>query len=171
MTNTSKQYSLALFSLALERKQADEIYQEFHRFVDGMDALSWKFFLNPKISDIDKKDLIEKIIKNQLLVNFFKTVVDNKRFNFIKEIVLDYKRLLNDHHSVAEISVYSKQALSKVYKDRLVKKFTAKLNKKIMINEIINPDIVGGMRIEYQGKVLDQTVNANLDKLIASLIG
>lgn len=171
MTNTSKQYALALFSLAIEKKQADEIYQEFHRFSCALDDSAWKFFLNPRIEDIDKKNVIDKVCKNRLLIDYLKTVIDNKRFDFVNEMLVVYKDLLNEHQSIAEITVYTKQYLSTENKDKLVKKFTEKLNKKIIINEIINPQIVGGVRIEYQGRVIDQTINASLDKLKSSLIG
>jgi F-type H+-transporting ATPase subunit delta len=171
MTNTSKQYALALFSLALDQKQTDDVFQEFHQFTDAIDALAWKFFLNPKIEDHEKHQVIENVLKNKLLIDFFKTVIDNKRFNYVKEMMVAYKALLNEKRGIAELVVYTKNALSKTNKDKLKKKFENQLNKKIIINEVVNSSIMGGIRIEYQGKVLDQTINASLDDLKSSLIG
>jgi len=171
MTNTSKQYALALFSLASEKKQNNDVYQEFKGFIDGFEDLTWKFFLNPKLDNIEKHQVIEKTINNQLLKNYFKTVIDNNRFNFVQEMLEAYKDLLNESQNIAELYVFSNTALSKDNKDKVVKKFTELLNKKIIINEVIQPSIIGGIRIEYQGRVIDQTVNASLEQLKSSLIG
>lgn len=171
MTHTSKQYALALFSLASDKKIIDDIYQNFHQFTDAIDATAWKFFLNPKIEDHDKHQVIENVIKDKLLVDFLKTVIDNKRFNYVKEMAQAYKTLVNDHKGIAELVVYTKKALTKDNKDKLIKKFEQALNKKIFINEVVSSSIVGGIRVEYQGKVMDQTINASLDELKSTLIG
>ena len=171
MTETSKQYALALFSLASNDKQTDGIYSEFHQFVDGFDDSSRKFFLHPKIENKDKREVVVKVLNNPLLINFLKTVIDNNRFSFIEEILKAYKDLLNESQNIAEISIFTQKALSEENKNKLINKFTKALNKKIMINEVINPSIVGGVRIEYQGNVLDQTINASLEQFKSSLIG
>ena len=170
-TNLAKQYALALFSLASEKKIEKEIKSEYKQLLEAFDDLTWKFFLDPRIEDEDKKKLIEKSVKNKLLINFFKTVIDNKRINSIKDIFESYKLLLNDSKNIAEVKVFTKNSLSKANKERLKNKFSSKYNKKIIINEVIKPNIVGGIRIEYRGQVLDQTINAFLDELKSSLIG
>lgn len=171
MTETSKQYALALFSLAKDAGQTDEIYQEFRQFVGGIDDLGRRFFLNPKMDVSVKHQTIEKVLKQKLLVNFLKTVVDNNRFNFIDDMCLAYKALMNELNNIAELNVYTKNALTSVQKNKIIGKFTKLLDKKIIMNEVVQPSIVGGIRIEYQGKVLDQTINATLDQLKSSLIG
>lgn len=171
MTNTSKQYALALFSLASEKKENEAIYQELNQLIQGLDDDSFKFFLNPKIENKEKHQVIEKVLKNQLLINFFKALIDNNRFNFVEEILKAYKELLNESQNIGELIVFSNKALSQENKDKLIQKFTKVLNKKIIINEVIQPSIIGGVRIEYQGSVIDQTVDASLEQIKSSLIG
>ncbi|QLY40258.1 ATP synthase F1 subunit delta [Hujiaoplasma nucleasis] len=171
MTNTSKQYALALFSLASEKKEIEIIYQELNQLIQGLDDDSFKFFLNPKIENKEKHQVIEKVLNNQLLINFFKALIDNNRFNFVEEILKAYKELLNESQNIGELIVFSNKALSQENKDKLIQKFTKVLNKKIIINEVIQPSIIGGIRIEYQGSVIDQTVDASLEQIKSSLIG
>lgn len=171
MTETSKQYALALFSLAKDANQTDEIFQEFHQFVDGCDDLVKRFFLNPKMDVSTKHEMVEKVLNETLLINFVKTVIDNNRFNFLSDMCLAYKALINEDKNIAELNVFTKQALTTAQKNKLINKFTHMLDKKIIMNEVVQPSIVGGIRIEYQGKVLDQTINATLEQLKSSLIG
>jgi len=171
MTETSKQYALALFSLSSDAQIEDRVEKEFSGFVNGLDEMARKFFLNPKIHVKDKHQVIENVLKQELLVNFIKTVIDNGRFHLLEEMSQAYQDLLNDKKEIAELVVYTKHALSSVQKEKIKQKFENVLSKKIIINEVIQPSIVGGVRIEYQGKVLDQTINASLDQLKSSLIG
>lgn len=171
MTETSKQYALALFSLASERNQIDEVYESFHQFVGGIDALANRFFLNPKMDVSKKHKMVEKVLEQTLLINFIKTVIDNNRFNFIEEMCKAYKVLMNEKNNIAELNVFTKNQLTESQKNKIINKFTKLLDKKIIMNEVVQPSIVGGIRIEYQGKVLDQTINATLEQLKSSLIG
>lgn len=171
MTQTSKQYSLALFSMASEDQKIDEIYQQFHQFVDGVDAMGYKFFLNPSIENKTKHEIIEKVLSEHLLINFLKVVVDNRKFHLLEEMLKAYKSLMNESKNIAELTVYTQQKLTKAQKEKLSKKFEKALTKKILMNEVVQPSIVGGIRVEYEGKVLDETINATLEQLKSSLIG
>jgi len=170
-TNVAKQYAIALFSLASKKKITDDIFTDFKQLLSGFNDLVWRFFLNPRIEDDDKKNLFEKSTDNKLLNDFLKTVIDNKRIDSLQDIFEAYKYLLNDSKNIAEINVYTKTPLTKANKEKLINKFSNNFNKKIIINEVIKPNIVGGIRIDYRGQVLDQTINAFLDDLKASLIG
>lgn len=171
MTQTSIQYALALFSLASDEKKIDEIYQEFHQFVLGLDEQGHKFFLNPKMEEKNKHEIVEKVLNDKYLINFIKTVIDNNRFYLLEEMLTAYKELMNEEKNIAELTIYTQKKLTKDQKSRISEKFEKSLDKKIIMNEVIQPSIVGGIRIEYQGKVLDQTINASLDQLKSSLIG
>ncbi|MFW5888839.1 MAG: ATP synthase F1 subunit delta [Bacillota bacterium] len=171
MTNSAKQYAIALFSLAKEDNQTEKVYKKYNEFLDSIDDKVWDFFLNPKFSDYNKHKIIEAIFEIKLIINFFKTLIDNKRFDLIKDINHAYKELLNESLEILEIDVFTQSALSEENKEKLRNKFNKKFDKIIIINEVINPHIVGGIRIEYQGKVLDQTINSSLEKLKSSLIG
>jgi F0F1-type ATP synthase delta subunit len=39
------------------------------------------------------------------------------------------------------------------------------------MTQIIDPSIIGGMKIEYQGSVIDQTINTSLEALKQTLTG
>ncbi|MCF7924375.1 MAG: ATP synthase F1 subunit delta [Candidatus Izimaplasma sp.] len=171
MTDTAKQYAIALFSLASEKESEEDIYKEFKSLFEVIDDNLSKFFLNPKIDDLEKHKVFDKVIQQKLLLNFIKTVIVNNRFDIIDDILEAYKVLLNDSKNITEIIVYTDHSLSKKNKDILIKRFENKLNKKIIINEVVRQSIVGGLRIEYHGRVIDQTINSTLADIKSSLIG
>jgi F-type H+-transporting ATPase subunit delta len=171
MTGIEKQYARAVFSLALKRREEKEFFEDLKGFLEGLDETSWKFFLHPKLSKTNKHEVFDKVVTSKLLRNFLKVLIDNDRFFLLESISLAYYDLLNELFEVVDVFVYSKTPLTSSNLDRISENLSHKLNKKVVIKELIDETIVGGMRIEYQGMVIDQTINSSLENIKASLIG
>lgn len=169
MTDTAKQYALAVFSLALENKEVKKFADEFKTFVDGLDEEVKKFFGHPKITKDQKKELIDNIIKEKLLVDFLKVIVDNNRFELIESIYYSLMELVNDMNKVMEINVFTNKKLSKENLEKIKAKLGKSYQRGIKVNELIDEKIIGGIRIEYEDKVIDNTINRHLLDLKSSL--
>ncbi|MFA7075668.1 MAG: ATP synthase F1 subunit delta [Candidatus Izemoplasmatales bacterium] len=171
MTDVERQYARAVFSLALEKNLVDEVYKELNMFITSLDDQSWKFFLHPKIDVQDKHQLIDIVIKNKLLINFLKVVIDNNRFDLVKTIAEAYLDLINEMNQVIEVDVFSNLKINEVNIEKIKRNLEIKFMKKVIIKQFIDSSIIGGIRIEYQGCVIDQTINSSLDKMKKSLTG
>ncbi len=169
MTDTAKQYALAVFSLALEKKELEELSKDLKKFVDGIFEDTEKFFRHPKITKIQKKELIDSSVHNKLLANFLKVVIDNDRFDLINPIYYEYLDLLNNMNNIMEVTVFTAKSLSKENKDKIKSKIGDNYHRKVKIIEKIDKNILGGIRIEYEGKVIDNTVNRYLTDLKSAL--
>jgi len=171
MTDVERQYARAVFSLALERNEVDALYQELKTFIESLDHNAKQFFAHPKIDVLDKQNVLEKVIKNQLLTNFLKVLIDNDRFELIETVAYAYLDLINEMNEVVEVVVYSNTKITTSNIDKIKKSLEQKLLKKINMTQIIDPSIIGGMKIEYQGSVIDQTINTSLEALKQTLTG
>ena len=171
MTDVEKQYARALFSLALEKNEVDKIYQEMLSFLKSIDEKTKEFFLHPKISKKAKHEIVEKALNNNLLVNFLKVLIDNDRFILLDNIVYAYLDLINEMNEVVEVKVTTKTSLSKNNIEKIKKNLETKLLKKIKIIEELDETIIGGIRIEYLGNVIDETVNSSLENMKQSFLG
>jgi F-type H+-transporting ATPase subunit delta len=171
MTDVEKQYSRALFSLALQEQIIDDVYQELKTIIEQLNDDSWKFFLHPKIDSQAKHEVIEKISKQSLVKNFLKVLIDNNRFDLLETISYAYLDLINEMNEVVEVIVYSKGSLSTENMAKIKKNLETKLMKKIKIISHKDDSIIGGIRIEYQGNVIDQTINSSLQAMKETLLG
>lgn len=170
MTGIANQYALAIFSLAKEAKRELEYISLLEMLAKEMNEETQKFFAHPKISKAKKKEMLENIIEDKLLLNFMKVLVDNDRISLIQAISLAYKDILDDLNKVMKVTVISKQPLTKTNLNKIAKKLNAKYNRKIEIEEEIDENIVGGFKIEFEGNVIDETINKQLEDFKASLI-
>ena len=169
MTGIARQYALAVFSLAKEQEKTDEFNIILNNFVKGIDDEASKFFSHPKISKKNKKAVLDEIVKNPLLLHFTKVLVDNDRFLLIQAIALAYKDILDELHKVMNVTVHSKKKLTKSNLEKIAKKLEMTYKRKVNIKEEIDSSILGGFRIEFDGNVLDETINRQLDNFKSSL--
>ncbi|MDC7242458.1 MAG: ATP synthase F1 subunit delta [Sphaerochaetaceae bacterium] len=169
MTGIANQYALAVFSLAKESNREEEFFTVIQGFNDNVDDKTHKFFAHPKISKIDKKSMLSGIVKDALLLNFLTVLVDNDRFLLIEAIVYAYKDILDEQNKVMQVKVFSKTPLTKDNLNKITKKLKSTYNRKVELEELTDESIIGGFRLEFEGNVLDETVNKRLDDIKASL--
>lgn len=169
MTGIATQYALAVFSLAKESKREDAFFDVLLNFNKNIDDDIHKFFAHPKISKVDKKQVLSTIVKDELLLNFLKVLVDNDRFLMIEAIVFAYKDILDEQNKVMQVKVLSKTPLTKVNLNKIISKLKSTYNRKVELEEQTDDTIIGGFRLEFEGNVLDETVNKRLDDIKASL--
>ncbi|MBI9009868.1 MAG: ATP synthase F1 subunit delta [Tenericutes bacterium] len=169
MTGIANQYALAVFSLAKEKDKELEYSQLLMDFSNSITEDTQKFFAHPKISILEKKTVLENVVKDGLLLNFLKVLVDNDRFFLVEACALAYKDILDGMNKVMKVTVFSKKPLTKINLNKIEKKLKTTYQKRIELTEIIDETIIGGFRVEFEGNVIDETINKQLDDLKSSL--
>ncbi len=161
------EYSKALFELASDN--AKEILDELDVLIKAMDENPdvYQILEAPTISDTKKKDIIKNISKDMsdVLIRFLYVLIDNKRFNKIKGIREEYSLLVNSSIKVIDVLVTSKVALNKEQKNKLESLLASKLSKKVNIINVVDESLIGGIKCEYEGKLIDLTVRGKLNQI------
>lgn len=89
-------------------------------------------------------------------------VVAERRTSELDAIMREVARLRQENEGVVEATVTSAHPIS----DKLKKQITALINEdKLVINEVIDPSVIGGVRVETSQVDLDLTVRNRLHKL------
>ncbi len=168
------EYAKALYELSLENEKVDEIHYEFTTFVEAIkqeeDII--KVLTYPKIKNNSKKDVINNICKdfNEIFVNFLNVLVDNDRLGNLFEMYTQFEKIVSEHKNIVNISAYSTIALTKEQIDDLEQKLKSRfVDKKIIIKNIVEPLIIGGLKIVYNGQSIDLSLQNKIDQLKASL--
>ena len=66
--------------------------------------------------------------------------------------------------------VYVAQALTPSQKTRLTTKVCQVMGCEVLLSERIDPSLLGGMRVELDGKVYDSTVRRELEKMREAIL-
>ena len=167
------EYAKALFELA-SNDDAQGILEEMNLFIKAMDENpnAWVVFDAPNISDKNKKEIISNVASdfNDIFKRFLYVLIDNSRILSIKGIRDEYTLLVNNSIKAVDVNVISKNALTDAQKKKLEDLLTAKLDgRKVKINNIVDNNLLGGVKCEYDGKLIDLSIRGKI-KHIKSLL-
>ncbi len=169
MSAVSEQYAVALFALAREKKQIDEVEDAFSSFLDALGEEERTFFLHPRMKKADKKDIVKASSLPELFRDFLFVTIDNSRFDELENIFKRYRQLKANMHKILHVKVYSKKPLDDQRIKTLKQEYENRYNRQVTLENHVDKDIVGGLRFEFDGKVVDDTINHVLNQLKSRL--
>lgn len=98
--------------------------------------------------------------------NFFTVVVENRRLASFPKIVADFERLMKAESGemVATVQTAAKMTAAQTKKITAALKSNASISggKAITITQEVNPEILGGMIVEIEDKVIDASTRTRL---------
>ncbi|MBI9014576.1 MAG: F0F1 ATP synthase subunit delta [Clostridiales bacterium] len=166
----SKTYANALFELALEEQMIDQILAEYEFISNSFDEFPefLSIINSPKVSTDEKKTIIDDTYGKQvseLLINFLKLLIEKKRSDVMVEVYGDFKAFVEAQKGLVVAKVESVIPLEA----NEIKSLEAKLNqvtgKTVTVNNVINPDIMGGLVVKVGDKVIDGSIKRKLENL------
>lgn len=171
----ANRYALALFKAAQENGQIDEVQQELteiKKVFQNNPALD-QLLHTPKLSNTKKKELLAQILNgaNPLVQNAFLVLLDKKRIDEVLNFVDEFTTIANDAAGVADAKVYSIHALTEDETQAISATFAVKIGKRsLRIENIIDPSLIGGIRVQIGNQIFDSSLSGKLDRLRKDLI-
>ena len=126
-------------------------------------------FLNtPTIAAAEKKKVITKIFEGKIcleLLDLLYVLIDKRRTRHFQKIVEAYKDMINKEEGFSYGKILS---VSPLCEDRLARfeEETRKLLKmNVKLENVTAPDLIGGVKIFIDGKVIDASIKGRLFSL------
>lgn len=168
MTKTAKIYGDSLYDLAAEEKLTEEILPQMEQvavlFKENPDYLT--LLSEPSIPKTERVGLLDKAFEGQLslyLLNFLKLLCESGMLREYRDSCRQFKARYNEDHNIAEAVVTTAVALTEAQalKERLEKIS----GKTVLLTQKTDSTVLGGIRVELEGKQLDGTVQERLSSL------
>lgn len=156
--NSAKAYAVAFLEVCKENNSdVESIISELKLVNDCFDSELIKFLESPKISKEEKKELFKKVfVNNQKLTDsFLKVLIDNNNIIILNEVIDEMNRIIDNEKGIVNVEVISANELSDAQVNLITAYFNTKLQKQIKISVTIDPKLVGGLVIKYEGKIID----------------
>ncbi|WP_096437603.1 F0F1 ATP synthase subunit delta [Alteribacter populi] len=164
-------YANALYDLAKERGQLEPIGEELQVVKDVFEETNLldEVFRHPSITSENKKALLKESFQNKVsseVMNLLFLLIDKKRIEYVASIADEYKRLSYESSGVAEATVYTAKALTEDEKQAIANTFAKQTNKgRLLIDEVTDPEILGGFKIRVGDRVYDASVANQLQRI------
>ena len=175
-STVAKRYAISLFDLATEKNEVQAVENDLREL-----KVVWNgnkdvktLFTSPKLSLNKKKELIRQIFANAnpIVINTLLVLIDRNRLAVVSDIISEFMILSNEAQGVAEAKVYTTRALTEEQRTNISSVFAKNVGKQSLnIQNIVDPSIIGGIRIQIGNRIYDSTLITKLDRLKRNLIG
>jgi len=173
----AKRYAKALVALARDHRRLADTGEQLKRFTQLIeDTRSLKSLLyNPVISQHFKMDLLtdlsQRLGLGTLEANFVRTLLEKGRLSEMPQIVALYEVLAEEAQNRLRVRVKSVFPLSPALQEEVRQRFTHYTSKDIVIDQEIDPTLIGGIVAQMGSLVLDGSIRNELLRLRTALVG
>jgi F-type H+-transporting ATPase subunit delta len=166
----SRRYSKALFQLAREAGREEKIGEEIEQFYAAYnDSELQRVLTNPAFGVDTRKRILIQVTHSQqlspLTVHFLSLLLDRDRLAHLTGIVSRYRRLLNEAKGRVEAKIVGASALEPAMFEQLRRQLGAISGKEVVLEQSIDPSLVGGLLVDLEGTVYDGSIRTQLEKM------
>lgn len=170
MTRVGDLYGQSLYDLAVAEGQSDSILEEmetiasvFKEYPDYVALLS-----EPSIPKNERLSLLDTALDGKVniyLSNFIKLLIEKGLLREYPSCCKRYRMRYQSDHGMLDAVVVSAIPLTDTEMLKLKIKLEKRSGKKIILKQKISSSVLGGIRVEMDGMLLDGTVQGRLSAL------
>ncbi len=169
MSRAAIRYAKAILDIAQTSGKADAVNNDMKSIVNAVsESADLKDFLTSPIIKIEvKKSALSEIFSNvQNETNsLFHLLFENKRFEILEAIAIQYNKLFDESNGIEVAKVTTAFPITVELETKVLAKIAEFSNKKITIQNIVDPTIIGGFIL----RVGDQQYNASVANKLSEL--
>jgi F-type H+-transporting ATPase subunit delta len=127
---------------------------------------------NPKISAKQVFDVVTGVAKTALddkVSNLLRTVVENGRLAVLPEIAAQFNALVKSRSGTSDATIESAFPIDGAQLQQLVTTLEKRFGRKLNASVVVNPELIGGIRVMVGDEVLDTSVRGRLEKMRLAL--
>lgn len=168
-TRAAIRYAKAILEIADSKKVASEVSADMALIastITGNLELS-SFIENPLIKTETKKDVVSEVFAsvNPVTKSLFQLLLENKRFEILDAIAIEYNNLFDVMNGVEVAKVTTAFAMDAALEAKVSAKIATFSNKKITIENTIDPSIIGGFILRIGDKQYNASIANRLQVL------
>ena len=165
-----KRYALALYTVAEEKGKVEEYLSDLREIVALMkDDLEFlKIIKHPLISTSAKKKMFIKIFKGKIdeeLLSFLLILIEKDRILFTQQKLSEMEKIHLERNNTLLVEVKTVIPLEEVQRDNLRTKLQIMYDKKIIFDEKLDKNIIGGVYLRVGNDVIDGTIKNKLEEM------
>ncbi len=170
MTGPGSIYGQALYDLASDEKLTEEIGQQLQVLRDCFQAEPnfIRLLGTASLSKEERCRILDETFREKVhpyLLNFLKILTEKGYIRHFGECCQEYTRLYHEERGIVPVTAVTAVALSPAQAQRLTAALEKSTGKTISLRNRIDPAVLGGVRLDYDGKRLDDTLAHRLDSI------
>jgi F-type H+-transporting ATPase subunit delta len=170
----ARRYATAIFGLAQERNVVEEVGRSLNSIADasGADESVQRFFYAPVIDRKEKAQIINDAFAkgvHEVALHSVLLLIRKRRERYLRDVVRQYQALEIEASGREPLEVVSARELSRDEVNSLIERLSKLYNKRFVVNQRVDPQLIGGVRITMNDRRIDGTIAGRLDDLARTL--
>ena len=172
----SRRYARALFALAKEGKVLEQTAEQLARVAAvAADPAVAPLLRSPLLSVARRSELAHTLARElglaDLMPRFLRLLADQQRLGELPMIADGFQRLLDAERHRVRVTIRTALTLDARQQADIVAAFADVTGKEVLPHVVVEPDLLGGVVVEVEGKVYDGSVRTHLARLAKDLSG
>ena len=170
MTEVGNVYGESLYELAKEENLTQEIGSQLkvlqQSFRQEPDFL--KLLASPNLTKAERCQILDDSFRGKVspyLLNFLKILTEKSYIRHFSDCCDAYLSHYNLDNNILPVTAVTAVALTETQAEKLSEKLGRITGKQIELHNRIDPSCLGGVRLDYDGQRLDDTVSHRLDAI------
>ena len=170
-------YARALFDIGLHEQAVGAIADDLHAVLAalaGLDAESRGFFNMPQFRRDDKQRIINLAFEGKVgrpVLGLLNVLVRKRREPLLDNVVEEFDRYSDQHEGRVHAHVTTARKLDADLVEALRATLEQRTRRTVVLHERIDPEVLGGIRVNLGDEVLDGTLRRGLADMRRSLVG
>ncbi|MFC7774808.1 ATP synthase F1 subunit delta [Flavobacterium sp. GCM10027622] len=168
-TRAAIRYAKAILDLAHSKSVATEVSQDMTLIANTIKESKelQDFIVNPTLrNEVKNSALLEVFASvNGVTKSLFHLLFENKRFEILESIAVEYNKLFDEANGVEVAKVTTAVAMTPELEAKVLAKINEFSNKKVTIENTIDPSIIGGFILRIGDKQYNASVANRLQVL------
>jgi F-type H+-transporting ATPase subunit delta len=170
MTEVGSVYGESLYELAKEEslgkligEQLAVLQEAFQQEPDFIRLLS-----SPNLTKAERCQILDDSFRGKVhpyLLNFMKILTEKNYIRYFSDCCDAYTARYNQDNGILIVTAVTAVDLNQTQKDKLTQKLSRITGKEIALKSRIDPSVLGGIRLDYDGQRLDDTVSHRMDAI------
>ena len=170
MTQIGSVYGEALYDLARSEDLDTSILQELDALRQSFEAEPdfIKLLGVPSLSKEERCRILDDSFRGKIqpyVLNFLKILTEKGYIRHFSHCCDAYRECYNRDHGILVVTAVTAVALTDDQRSRLTEKLSGITGKTICLQNRVDGSVLGGVRLDYDGKRLDDTVAHRLDAI------
>lgn len=174
MTEIAKNFGDALYDLALEERLTETILPQL-RALDAAFAETPKFITllaAPSLPKEKRCAILDESFRGQVhlyVLNFLKMLTERGYIRQFANCCQAFYSRFNEDNGILPVTAVTAVQIPAPLKEKLERKLCAVTGKTVQMTYAIDPECIGGIRLDLDGRRLDDTVRNHLEQIRVSL--
>lgn len=166
-------YARALFDLAKQSKQEQnwlDVLSQLQQISNNPDFAA--ILNNPKVDNTQIISVVKALLKNEVseeVTNFLQLLAENGRFLALDGIYNIFRQLVLEDQKRCDALIESAYAMSSAEKQDFEQILSKKFGKTITATVVVKPELLAGVKVTINDKVIDGSVRGRLNDLATQL--